>query len=163
MINSFRGKYAFLSNFHPSPLTINWGGLPTGQWYPAIIFPTVEHAFQAYKTLIFEEKVQISKAETPAKAKQLGQKVVLREDWEQRKIEVMESLLYMKFSDPKLRKKLLDTYAEELVEENRHGDKFWGVCGGQGENHLGKLLMKVRLNIFAEIIAMPISQGVGRE
>ena len=27
------------------------------------------------------------------------------------------------------------------------GDKFWGVSGGSGQNHLGKLLMKVRREI----------------
>jgi hypothetical protein len=33
-----------------------------------------------------------------------------------------------------------------LVEGNRWGDQFWGVDlrTGLGENHLGKILMKVR-------------------
>lgn len=38
IINSFTGKYAFLSNFYPSPITID-----------NIQYPTVEHAFQAQK------------------------------------------------------------------------------------------------------------------
>jgi hypothetical protein len=38
-IKAFRGKHAFLSNFHPSPVVLD------GQTNP-----TVEHAFQAAKT-----------------------------------------------------------------------------------------------------------------
>jgi predicted NAD-dependent protein-ADP-ribosyltransferase YbiA (DUF1768 family) len=32
----------------------------------------------------------------------------------------------------------------ELIEGNWWGDTYWGVCNGVGENHLGKLLMKIR-------------------
>lgn len=32
-------------------------------------------------------------------------------------------------------------------EGNTWGDKFWGVCDGEGENHLGKLLMEVRAEL----------------
>ncbi|CAM0109837.1 hypothetical protein VPH166E361_0119 [Vibrio phage 166E36-1] len=60
----------------------------------------------------------------------------------------MEYGLRYKFSDtnPSLRSKLLDTSDVELVEGNWWGDKYWGVClkTGEGENNLGKLLMKVR-------------------
>jgi predicted NAD-dependent protein-ADP-ribosyltransferase YbiA (DUF1768 family) len=31
-----------------------------------------------------------------------------------------------------------------LIEENTWGDTFWGICKGQGENHLGRLLMQIR-------------------
>lgn len=50
----------------------------------------------------------------------------------------------VKFAEPGLQAKLLETGNEELVEGNYWGDTFWGVCRGRGENHLGKLLMKVR-------------------
>lgn len=45
---------------------------------------------------------------------------------------------------PELRQRLLDTGAEELIEGNYWGDRFWGVCAGSSANHLGKLLMKIR-------------------
>lgn len=38
----------------------------------------------------------------------------------------------------------------ELIEGNTWNDTFWGVCNGEGENNLGKLLMKVRTNLFEE-------------
>ena len=35
----------------------------------------------------------------------------------------------------------------ELIEGNEWSDTFWGVCRGQGENWLGKILMKTRDNL----------------
>ena len=40
---------------------------------------------------------------------------------------------------PHLIEMLLQTGDEELVEGNKWGDRFWGVCKGKGENHLGKI------------------------
>ena len=40
--------------------------------------------------------------------------------------------------------KLLNTGDAELVEGNHWGDRYWGVCDGEGQNKLGKLLMQVR-------------------
>ena len=37
-----------------------------------------------------------------------------------------------------------DTNNEELIEGNTWNDTYWGVCNGRGQNHLGKILMKVR-------------------
>lgn len=30
-------------------------------------------------------------------------------------------------------------------------DTFWGICRGEGENHLGKLIMEVRKEIMEEM------------
>lgn len=59
----------------------------------------------------------------------------------------MEIFLYEKFSYPYLRKWLLETGEEELIEGNNWGDKFWGQVNGIGENHLGRLLMEIREEI----------------
>ena len=61
----------------------------------------------------------------------------------------MESLVREKFTDPMLRLQLMATGSEELVEGNTWSDTFWGVCNGEGGNHLGKILMKVRAETFA--------------
>lgn len=45
---------------------------------------------------------------------------------------------------------LLATGNEELIEGNKHGDHFWGVCNGHGENMLGKLLMQLRAELQVE-------------
>ena len=126
MISCFDGEFAFLSNFYPSPITDG-----------NLIFPTVEHYFQAAKTTNMEEYKAIAAADTPGQAKRLGRKVTLRPDWEEVKDQVMLEALRKKLM-------LLATGEEYLIEGNTWGDKYWGVCGGIGLNHLGKLLMQIR-------------------
>ena len=62
----------------------------------------------------------------------------------------MEDLLRQKFTAPELRRRLRLTHPYPLVELNTWNDVFWGVCKGQGENHLGRLLMTIRDNILRE-------------
>lgn len=141
MINCFEREYAFLSNFYPSPIE-----------YEGIKYPTVEAAFQAAKTPDLHMKMAIATTDHPGKAKRMGRKVVLREDWEEIKDKVMEDCLRLKFSDPVLREKLLATEDEELEEGNWWHDNYWGSCycsrcGDVGKNKLGYLLMKIRKEI----------------
>jgi N-glycosidase YbiA len=133
VIDKFEGEYAFLSNFYPCTIYIL-----------GIDYPTLEHAFQSHKTFNPLSKAAIRKAETPGKAKRLGGKVVLKENWESIKQPLMYILLRQKFSIPELKEKLLTTGDTELIEGNNWNDTYWGMCNGIGENHLGKLLMQVR-------------------
>jgi predicted NAD-dependent protein-ADP-ribosyltransferase YbiA (DUF1768 family) len=65
-------------------------------------------------------------------------------------VEIMEKLLIQKFSDSELKKILLNTENSILIEGNSWHDNFFGNCTCikckdiKGENHLGKLLMKIR-------------------
>lgn len=136
MIDSFDGKYAFLSNFFPSPIKD-----------AGITYPTVEHYFQAMKSLDIEERRKIAAAPSPGQAKRLGRKVQLRPEWNDIKETFMYMALWEKFSDPYLREMLLDTGDEELIEGNWWGDQYWGVCNGVGQNRLGNILMLIRKNI----------------
>lgn len=122
MIDEFRGKYRWLSNFE--------GG--------------VEAKYQAAKTLDEGWKRRILDASSPGEAKRLGRKAPIRKDWEVIKIGVMYSLLLEKFKEEPYRSLLLATGEEELIEGNWWGDTFWGVCRGKGRNVLGTLLMRVR-------------------
>lgn len=133
---AFRGKYAFLSNFHPCKVV-----------YEGIEYPSSEHAFMSGKTLDQQEKQHIASLPTPAAAKKYGRSITLRPDWEEVKFKIMEDVLRIKFEDPKLREKLLATKGFLLEELNWWKDTCWGICNGVGENHLGKLLMKVRDSI----------------
>lgn len=133
MIKSFRGENRFLSNFYPVP--IKWHGL---------LFSSVEHAYQAAKATNDDDRKKIQKCSSPGAAKRMGKIILLRSDWEEIKLDVMYQLLKQKFSQPDFRQRLLSTYDQTLIEGNEWGDEFWGVCRGKGENHLGKLLMKVR-------------------
>lgn len=136
MINSFDGKYYFLSNFYPHPIIED-----------EIVYPTNEHYFQAMKSLIPEERRKIAACRTPGDAKRLGRRIALRSDWEQIKLGIMENALRLKFKDPKLSDMLKATGNKKLVEGNRWNDTYWGVCRGVGKNHLGRLLMKVRSDL----------------
>ncbi len=141
MINKFRGEYGFLSNFSTAVITMDDG----------ITYPTTEHAFQAYKTLDLEERKRIAALATPTESKAAGRTIKgFRKDWSKVSISVMEQCLRKKFALPHLRAKLLATGDQELIEGNTWGDKFWGVCDGEGQNNLGKLLMKIRQEIKNE-------------
>lgn len=134
VVGPFRGEYAFLSNFHPAPVE-----------FEGILYPTVEHAYQAAKTLNREERQRIANLPTPGAAKRAGKQVQLRPDWEDVKIDVMTRLVRRKFTCyPDLAEKLLATGDLPIVEINTWKDTFWGVCEGVGQNHLGRILMAVR-------------------
>ncbi len=141
VISEFDHAYAFLSNFAPSPLT--WDG---------IAFPTVEHAFQAAKTLDMADRRRIATLAHPADAKAVGRRLVLRPDWESVKTEIMAALLALKFADPALQAQLLATGEAELIEGNHWFDRVWGQCPlGVGENRLGVLLMAERRAISTRL------------
>jgi hypothetical protein len=61
----------------------------------------------------------------------------------------MARLLRAKFADARLAAALITTGSAELVEVNTWGDRYWGVCAGRGENHLGRLLMALRGELLA--------------
>lgn len=115
--------------------------------YEEVNFPSVEHAYQAAKCQDYTMRWNVAMQPTPGWAKIWGRKVTLRPDWESIKLQVMLDLVRIKFAVPELRAKLLATGDAELIEGNYWGDRFWGVCKGVGENHLGKILMQVREEI----------------
>lgn len=135
-ITSFKGKNFFLSNFYSAPVIYN-----------GFRFENNEAAFQAAKC---PERTSEFCALTPKGAKHLGRIVKLRPDWESVKYDVMYEVCLAKFSQHSdLRVKLIATGDAELVEGNTWGDRVWGVCGGVGENHLGKILMRIRNELRA--------------
>lgn len=138
MIASFLGPYRWLSNFHPAPVVLD-----------GVTYPTVEHAFQAAKTLDPLERRRMLLQPNPGKVKRLGQRVRKRPDWKAVRLSVMFELLRQKFAHAPLRQALLETGDAVLIEGNVWGDVYWGQCGGVGQNHLGKLLMRVREEVRA--------------
>lgn len=151
-----KGPYAFLSNFYPSAIVVDFK-----------TWTTVEHRYQAMKTADVgaQEDIRLGyplgthpvgrpdSGETvevnlkPGEAKKKGQKVKKRNDWSTVKELFMYEALRAKFMDPDLRNKLLGTGKAELIE-NSPTDEYWG-CGadGRGQNRLGVLLMQLRSEI----------------
>ncbi len=134
-IDRFLEENFFLSNFYL--VDIEYNGL---------IYPSVEHAYQAHKSFnIQEKKLFTDKNMPPRVAKKFGQHISLRSDWKDVKLTIMRDLIWRKFfHNNVMKEKLISTAPAELIEGNWWGDTFWGVCNGEGENHLGKLLMKTR-------------------
>lgn len=134
-ITSFEdGPYRFLSNFWPSEVELD-----------CVHYPTVEHAYQAAKTFDPYHREIVRGFLNPAHAKRAGRRFKCRPDWADVKVQVMRVLLRQKFGPRRaLAAKLEATGDAELIEGNGWGDTFWGVCDGEGENHLGRLLMEIR-------------------
>jgi len=142
-IDRFNGVYEFLSNFYPVEIIT-----PNGR-----IFPSVEHAYQAAKSLDGDEIAWIQSAATPKLAKRRGRRVKqLRPNWNRLRVDIMWALLELKFSHPSLAAKLISTSPIQLVEGNSWKDTFWGVDSvtGLGQNRLGRLLMQVRDGLMEE-------------
>ena len=62
----------------------------------------------------------------------------------------MYALVAIKYRDPTLRKRLLDTRESELKEWVKSWEGYWGALtysGQAGQNMLGKILMRVRVFI----------------
>jgi predicted NAD-dependent protein-ADP-ribosyltransferase YbiA (DUF1768 family) len=111
----------------------------------------VETEYQVAKCKDSKDRVRFLGL-APGKAKRLGKIIPIREDWESIKLGVMESLVAGKFINWKdLGQKLINTHPMELIEGNWWGDRFWGVCEGKGQNHLGKILMRVRERLMVPV------------
>lgn len=131
-INEFNGEHRWLSNFWPAQVELDGD-----------VYPTVENAYQAAKTAqLFRAPFMRCK---PHEAKQGGKRVLIREDWNEVRVDVMRKLIQQKFAlGSHLGNKLLATGDTELIEGNTWGDTFWGVCNGVGKNNIGKLIMEQR-------------------
>jgi ribA/ribD-fused uncharacterized protein len=147
-IERFQGRWYFLSNFYPCEIK-----------HQGITYPSVEHFYVAmksnndqfingkyYTSIDFRE--MIAKIKEPGVVKKLGQKIKVRKDWDEKKLEFMNLAIREKFVDD-LAERLLETGSMSIVEGNFWHDNFWGQCScdkchGKGKNNLGKILMNVR-------------------
>lgn len=154
MIDSFKGRWAFLSNFYAGVIT-----------HEHIDYPTVEHYYVAMKVnssqLIdgklldkIDVREMISKIDTAGKVKRFGrQEIELRKDWDEVRYETMLYGVRQKFNRHEhLKEMLLSTGTAKIVEGNWWHDIYFGVCScgkcPEGENNLGKILMTVRDEII---------------
>ena len=135
-IEGFCGDNRFLSNFAPVRVALD-----------GVIYPTVEHAYQAAKSLDTDERIMIRKARGPGDAKRLGRIINIRPDWLDVRDRIMTELLMQKFSQPEYMNLLLATGDAYLEETNKWKDVYWGVCAGKGLNHLGRILMQIRSDL----------------
>ena len=148
---AFYSHLSFLSNFHKCKIC-----------FRNQTFSCLEQGYQCTKAELsddWEAYDNILKMTLPADQKRAGARIVTTAFWEAHKLEVMEDLLFCKFSQNKqLYYSLLNTRPLGLIEATT--DDFWGagcIFGSialvegswEGRNNLGKLLMKVR-NFFVK-------------
>lgn len=134
-IDMFREEYEFLSNFYPAKME-----------FENITYHNSEAAYQAQKCKYSEDKLKFANMYAD-EAKKFGRKVEMREDWDEVKVDLMTKIVEAKFyQHPELAIRLLETGDKPLKEGNYWGDVFWGIdhITGEGENHLGQILMELR-------------------
>ncbi len=136
-IFEFQGEYRWLSNFWPCTVKVL-----------GVKYPSAENAYVAMKTEDIGLREVISEIKNPGAVKRFGRTLIIRPDWDHLKLVFMREIINAKFGqNPDLMQKLLDTNDIIIEEGNRWNDRFWGICppaSGNGENHLGKILMETR-------------------
>lgn len=156
-IIAFEGAYRWLSNFYPSPFTDATG----------TVWPTVEHYYQASKSTNARDVEWIRTAIRPGDAKRAGNSIIMRDDWELVKVDVMLGALRAKFAaGTQCATWLLTTNDWYLIEGNTWHDQFWGSCScgrerckAPGLNTLGTLIMQVRDELRAEWGRQMVGEG----
>ncbi len=118
--------------------------------YQGMVFLTAENFYQAMKTTDILERQKIAQM-NPYEAKRYARSILLREDWDEIKLNVMEYVLRHKFSAGTAWHEKLMSFESGIVfvERNNWHDNYWGSCvcercGNNGLNHLGKILTKIK-------------------
>ena len=135
VINRFKGEYDFLSNRFPCQVL--WEGLE---------YPSAESAFQASKCAVESEREAFTRCSIQ-RATLRGRAMNPLPSWEETRLDIMKSILNAKFEqNPTLMQRLDDTKNHILINGNDKLETYWGVdlYSWQGENHLGKILMRIR-------------------
>ena len=122
--------------------------------YDEINYPSTENFYQAMKYQDKEIRAYVATLKPhEAKAYSRANKMTSLV-FEEKKLQIMEYAQKQKYSKEPFKSKLLATGDALLEEGNWWGDKFWGVDikTRQGENHLGKIIMKIRDQLKQEEI-----------
>lgn len=136
MVESFDGKYRWLSNFSRVKIVLN-----------GVEYPTVEHAYMSAKSEDMAWKSRCSDIQlTPAQIKRESKEIEIREDWDNIKYSIMKECVEQKFNQEPYKSLLKNTGDIHIQEGNKWNDEYWGVNleTGEGKNKLGKLIMRKR-------------------
>lgn len=136
MIENFRGKYGFLSNFYECEIVDKYG----------YVYPSSEHAYISTKKNTDQWRNYCANSGVSAGELKRQSKSLKPPNWDTNKVIIMYRILKQKFSKEPFKSLLLQTADEYIQEGNNWGDTFWGVDlkTNQGENNLGKILMRIR-------------------
>lgn len=113
------------------------------------LYTSLEEAYQTAKFLKSAPEIaeEIKKSHSAHEAQKIAfaNKDKVRSDWQEVRLTIMEELLRKKLQqNPYVKQKLLQT-KDYIIVEDSPKDNFWGWGKDRtGENHLGKLWMKLR-------------------
>jgi ribA/ribD-fused uncharacterized protein len=127
-------------------------------------YPTVEHYYQAMKAHEFDPELEEKIRTTPSTkaVKALGDKIknFIKEQWDSKQLEIMSRGVKAKFiQHPELMKQLQETGDKQIGNADAR-DSYWGIGTStnteksqdpskwKGQNHLGKILMGLRVGDF---------------
>lgn len=131
-IKGFKNEYEFLSLGYKHNIT-----------YAGITYTNSEAAFFAQRVKDVNARAKYSRLSgNKARAKALQAEP--SDTWDEYKDYILKDLMVLKFEDPLLRKKLLDTGDKRLLNINTYRDSYYGIYENKGYNILGKILMEVR-------------------
>lgn len=112
-----------------------------------ITWKSVEHYYQAEKSLDPTYRQLVHDAATPADAKALGNDPAWkhRADWDTWKLMAMRRGLFYKFMQNQDLRELLLSTGDQVLHENSMVDYYWGIGETKtGLSMLGKELMALR-------------------
>lgn len=138
IVGFFIGDWYVFSNF--APLQIKWRGKN---------YATSEHAYQAAHFFETDSEIseEIRQCRSPIEAFTLANSKTALEDpdWADKKLGIMEEILRQKIEQHSIVKEKLIQTKDKLIIEMNDDDSFWGWGSDhKGQNHLGKLWMKLR-------------------
>lgn len=138
VIGFYPREFYCLDNF--SSFKVEWDGY---------LYASLEEAYQTAKFLKSAPEIaeEIKKSHSAHEAQKIAfaNKDKVRSDWQEVKLTIMEELLRKKLQQNLyVKQKLLQT-KDYIIVEDSPKDNFWGWGKDRtGENHLGKLWMKLR-------------------
>lgn len=138
VIGFYPREFYPLDNF--SSFKVKWNGY---------LYSSVEEAFQVARFIgsAYDLVEKIKKSYSADEAQRIAYANIdrQRKDWNEIELSIMEELLRLKVEqNPYVKRKLLQTKDYVIVEDSPK-DSYWGWgFERNGENHLGKIWMKIR-------------------
>ena len=137
-----------------------------GFYKDGVYYKTVEHYYQSKKFNDKELVKKIIECDTPKEASNIGRdrENIRIDNFKDKKLDVMYEGVLEKFrQNSDIRAKLIETRNQEIREMTTK-ENYWGIGPNlDGENHIGKILMKVRDKVKEETINNIIDSCRGKK
>ena len=147
-IGSFSGDLEFLSNMYKIPIYFNESKYDNFQ--PDFkVYPSSENLYQALKCKYIKDRELFQNVD-PYKSKRIGKTIEIRYGWDNVRLEAMQLAIDLKFKNIELAEKLINLPDDKIIEFNNWGDRFFGICNGEGLDHLGKILRAKKQQIIKD-------------